>query len=106
MARPHVALITSVELAHSEFFNSIEDIADAKSEIFEGVETSGTIILNVDNPMFSRLYDAGTKYGIADIRTFGSQGNADCRLLNFQLDANGSDINIELRGKKIKFRRY
>jgi UDP-N-acetylmuramoyl-tripeptide--D-alanyl-D-alanine ligase len=104
MARPDVALVTTVELAHSQFFNSIEDIADAKSEIFEGIEPSGTVILNNDNPMFGHLYDAAIKCGISDIRTFGSQDNADCRLVGAELGADGSSVEIELHGKKIKFR--
>ena len=35
--RPHVALITTIAPAHLEFFGNCESIADAKSEIFEGV---------------------------------------------------------------------
>ena len=103
MTRPHVALVTTIELAHSEFFNSIDDIADAKAEIFEGVEPFGVVVLNRDNPMFTHLYDAALRYGISDIRTFGSQANADCRLVDVELGAGSSSVEIQLRGKKIKF---
>jgi UDP-N-acetylmuramoyl-tripeptide--D-alanyl-D-alanine ligase len=103
MTRPHVALVTTVELAHSEFFDSIEDIADAKAEIFEGIEPSGTVVLNNDNPMFGRLYDVAVNCGISDIRTFGSQDNADCRLVSYELGAAGSSVEIQLHGKRIKF---
>ena len=47
--RPHVALITTVAPAHLEFFPSIEAIADAKSEIFEGLEPGGVAVLNRDS---------------------------------------------------------
>ncbi len=104
MARPHVALITTVELAHSEFFNSIEDIADAKAEVFNGIEPSGTVVLNIDSPMFGRLNDAAINCGILDIRTFGSHDNANCRLVNVELSANGSNVEIQLNGKQIKFK--
>ena len=54
LIRPHVAVITTVEAAHIEFFDSIEAIADAKAEIFVGME-GGTAVLNRDNPLYDRL---------------------------------------------------
>ncbi len=42
LVRPHVAVITTVEPTHLGFFPSIEAIADAKSEIFLGLEPSGS----------------------------------------------------------------
>ena len=103
MARPHVALISTVEPAHSEHFKSIDDIADAKAEIFEGVEPSGVVVLNADNPMFERLYGAAKKSGISDIRSFGLAVDADCRLLDVELGTSHSRVVIQLRGKEIKF---
>ena len=35
--RPHVAVITTVVAAHLEYFGTVEAIADAKAEIFEGL---------------------------------------------------------------------
>ncbi len=49
LVRPHIALITTVEPAHLEFFPSVEAIADAKAEIFLGVEHGAAAILNRDN---------------------------------------------------------
>ena len=53
--RPHVAIITTVEPAHLEFFASVEAIADAKAEIFDGLDRDGIAILNRDNPHYARL---------------------------------------------------
>ena len=58
MVRPHVAIITTVEPVHLEFFAGIEAIADAKAEIFEGVEPGGAVVLNRDNAQFARLQAA------------------------------------------------
>ena len=55
MVRPHVAVITTVEPVHLEFFAGIEAIADAKAEIFAGVEPGGAAVLNRDNSQFARL---------------------------------------------------
>lgn len=48
MARPHVALITTVAAAHLEAFENIEGIAREKAAIMEGLEPNGIAILNAD----------------------------------------------------------
>ncbi|WP_223422908.1 UDP-N-acetylmuramoyl-tripeptide--D-alanyl-D-alanine ligase [Tateyamaria pelophila] len=48
MARPHVAMITTVAAAHLEAFENIEGIALEKAAILEGLEYGGTAILNND----------------------------------------------------------
>ena len=64
LARPDVAVITTVEAAHLAYFDSIEDIARAKAEIFIGMK-GGIAILNRDNPHFDLLADAARREGIA-----------------------------------------
>lgn len=75
LARPHVALITAVEAVHLAAFDSVEQIADAKAEIFAGLEPRGVAILNRDNPHFARLV---RQAGAARILSFGT---ADADLL-------------------------
>ena len=55
MVRPHVAVVTTIEPVHIEFFPSVWGIADAKGEIFDGMETGGTAVLNRDSAYFERL---------------------------------------------------
>ena len=69
MARPHVAIVTNIEAVHLAAFSSIEEIADAKAEIFAGLEPGGVAILNRDNPHFDRL---SAQVGGAGIASFGS----------------------------------
>src|SRR5215831_5852759 len=52
LTRPHVAIITTVEPVHLEFFGSVEAIADAKAEIFCGLEPGGAAVINHDNPHY------------------------------------------------------
>jgi UDP-N-acetylmuramoyl-tripeptide--D-alanyl-D-alanine ligase len=42
--RPHVAIVTTIAPAHIEHFGSEDRIADAKAEIFEGLEPGGVAI--------------------------------------------------------------
>ena len=58
IVRPHVAIITTIEPVHLEYFSGIEAIADAKAEIFLGIEPGGAAVLNRDNPQFARLVKA------------------------------------------------
>ncbi len=73
--RPHVALITAIAPAHIETLGSEEAIADAKAEVFQGLEPDGVAILPNDSPHRDRLVKAARRH--ADrIVSFGS-GDAD-----------------------------
>ncbi|MCL4066979.1 UDP-N-acetylmuramoyl-tripeptide--D-alanyl-D-alanine ligase [Pseudomonas sp. GX19020] len=61
LARPHVALITTVAPAHMAAFGSIEGIAREKGAIFEGLEPGGTAVINLDldtTPVLTALAEA------------------------------------------------
>jgi UDP-N-acetylmuramoyl-tripeptide--D-alanyl-D-alanine ligase len=75
LVRPHVALITAIAPAHIENLGSMEAIADAKAEIFEGLEPGGTAIIPNDTPYRDRLLKAARRWA-ETIVTFGS-GDAD-----------------------------
>ncbi|MFX0541444.1 UDP-N-acetylmuramoyl-tripeptide--D-alanyl-D-alanine ligase [Roseovarius sp. S4756] len=70
MARPHVAMITTVAAAHLEAFDNIEGIAHEKAAIFEGLEPAGTAIINADLPTTPILVEAAKRAG-ARIVPFG-----------------------------------
>ena len=48
LVKPDIAVITNVYPMHIEFFDNFEGIAFAKAEIFEGLKTGGTAIINAD----------------------------------------------------------
>ena len=71
--RPHVALITTIAPAHLEFFGTCEAIADAKSEIFEGLLPGGAALIPSDSPYAERLAArARAGPGLAASSRFGS----------------------------------
>ena len=61
LVRPHVAMITAIEAAHLGFFPSIEAIAEAKGEIFQGLEPGGIAVLNADSPHYRASGGAGAR---------------------------------------------
>jgi UDP-N-acetylmuramoyl-tripeptide--D-alanyl-D-alanine ligase len=80
MVRPHIAVVTTIAPAHTEFFDSVEAIADAKGEIFQGLEPGGTAIVPFDSPYRDRLIAAAQ--GHADrVVTFGLDEGADVRAI-------------------------
>lgn len=103
IVRPHVAVITTIEPAHIEFFDSIEGIADAKAEIFTGM-TGGIAVLNRDNPLFDRLAEAARTSGIEQILAFGEHNGADARLISHATDRHGSNVEAEIVGRRIGYR--
>jgi UDP-N-acetylmuramoyl-tripeptide--D-alanyl-D-alanine ligase len=79
MVRPHVALVTAIAPAHIEFFpTGLDGIADAKGEIFGGLEPGGTAIIPFDSPQRDRLIAHARPYA-AHILTFGLGAGADVR---------------------------
>ncbi|MBB5715774.1 UDP-N-acetylmuramoyl-tripeptide--D-alanyl-D-alanine ligase [Sphingomonas aerophila] len=80
IVRPHVALVTAIAPAHTEFFPDESAIADAKGEIFQGLEPGGTAIVPFDSPHRDRLIAAAKPYA-ARIVTFGSSAGADVRAI-------------------------
>jgi UDP-N-acetylmuramoyl-tripeptide--D-alanyl-D-alanine ligase len=80
MVRPHIALVTTIAPAHTEFFASEAAIADAKGEIFQGLEPGGTAIVPFDSPHRDRLIAAAEGHA-ARIVTFGLGEGADVRAL-------------------------
>ena len=104
MVRPQVAIITTVEPAHLEFFAGIEAIADAKAEIFAGVEPGGAVVLNRDNSQFGRLQRRAKKLGISRIVSFGSDEKADARLLDVSLHAACSAVHANILGHDVTYK--
>src|SRR5207244_13082207 len=81
LVRPHVAIITTISPAHIGFFPSVEAIANAKGEIFQGMPRDGVAVLNRDNPHFERLAAAARACGLARILGFGQHPAGAVRLL-------------------------
>jgi UDP-N-acetylmuramoyl-tripeptide--D-alanyl-D-alanine ligase len=104
MVRPHVAIVTTVELVHAGHFDSVEQIADAKAEIFTGLEPGGVAVLNRDNRHFRRLTDAAKAAGVAKVLTFGSHIDADARLLDCAVDPAATAVFALFRDKALSYR--
>jgi UDP-N-acetylmuramoyl-tripeptide--D-alanyl-D-alanine ligase len=98
-----VAVVTTVEPVHLGFFPSIEAIADAKAEIFEGLEPGGIAVLNRDNPQYGRLAAAAGRAG-ASVIGFGAHPEASVRLVDCVLEPTESTVEAMVDGALLHFR--
>ncbi|MFZ1884489.1 MAG: UDP-N-acetylmuramoylalanyl-D-glutamyl-2,6-diaminopimelate--D-alanyl-D-alanine ligase [Rhodoplanes sp.] len=104
LVRPHVAVVTAIEPVHLEFFDGVAGIADAKAEIFLGVEPGGAAVINRDNPYFARLKRRATQAGIAHIVGFGEHARAQARLIKCVAQPDGSAVEAEILGNRVAYR--
>jgi len=103
MVRPHVALITTVEPVHIEHFRSLSAIADAKGEIFSGIEPGGVAILNRDNPNFSRLLAHAQASRAGRVISFGEHPEADVRAQRIVLRPDLSVVDAAVMGMPVTY---
>ncbi|MGH6791276.1 MAG: UDP-N-acetylmuramoylalanyl-D-glutamyl-2,6-diaminopimelate--D-alanyl-D-alanine ligase [Methyloceanibacter sp.] len=103
LIRPAIAIVTTIAPVHLGFFRSIEEIADAKAEIFDGLEPGGTAILNRDNPHYERLAQRARDRG-AKIVSFGEAKEADARAVSVDLGPDGSQVGADIMGETVSYR--
>jgi len=104
LVRPHIAIITTIEPVHLEFFGTLDKIADAKAEIFLGIEPGGAAVLNRDNAQYDRLARAAASAGVSRVVTFGAHDKAAARLLKFALKPECSCVHADILGADVTYK--
>jgi UDP-N-acetylmuramoyl-tripeptide--D-alanyl-D-alanine ligase len=77
VARPTIGIVTAVELAHTELFGSIEEVATSKSELVEALPSDGVAVLNADHPLVVQMAE-----------------RTRARVLRYGVDAHGTAIDV------------
>jgi UDP-N-acetylmuramoyl-tripeptide--D-alanyl-D-alanine ligase len=104
LARPHVAIITTIAPVHLEFFGTLAKIADAKAEIFLGLDHDGVAILNRDNSQFAHLKRRAREAGVARVVAFGEHAKSDARLIKYALHPDCSTVAANILGTDITYK--
>jgi UDP-N-acetylmuramoyl-tripeptide--D-alanyl-D-alanine ligase len=106
LARPHLAVITTIEKAHVGHLGSIAAIAAEKATILRGLQPNGVAVLPLDSELFPVLRDAAETTGVEGMRivTFGANPNADACLLAVEADADGSTLEVRVNGTAARLR--
>ena len=103
LVRPHVAIVTAIAPAHTEFFASEAAIADAKGEIFRGLEPGGIAIVPYDSPHRDRLIAAAEPHA-GRIVTFGTSKAADVHAIEaMRVATGGSFVTARIGARELSF---
>lgn len=103
LVRPHVAIVTTIAPAHTEFFADEAAIADAKGEIFQGLQPGGVAIVPYDSPYRDQLARAASPHA-ARIITFGLDKGADVRPIEMmRVDRGGTFVTARLGERELSF---
>jgi UDP-N-acetylmuramoyl-tripeptide--D-alanyl-D-alanine ligase len=104
MVRPHIAMVTTIAASHLGHFASLDEIAEAKAEIFLGVEPGGTALINRDTPFFALLAERAGGAGIKSIIGFGRDASAEARVIRVALHADCSCVSADIMGDLVTYR--
>lgn len=103
LVRPHIAIITTIAPVHvGNFDNGMEGIADAKAEIFAGIEPGGAAIINRDNEWYDHLKKKADALAVKTY-SFGEHADADARMIDCLEAANGTRARADIMGEKVEF---
>lgn len=100
LARPTVTVITNAGEAHLEGLGSVEAVARAKGEIFRGLQSEGTAVLNADDAYYG-AWETMTQqhrrisFGLHNPADVNADFEADQS--GFQIRLNTPDGNVEVR---------
>ena len=104
MVRPHIAIVTTIAASHLGHFASLDEIAEAKAEIFLGVQPGGIALINRDTPYFALLAERARAAGVERIVGFGRDEAAESRVIRVALLADCSCISADILGETVTYR--
>jgi UDP-N-acetylmuramoyl-tripeptide--D-alanyl-D-alanine ligase len=104
MVRPHIAIITAIAASHLGNFKSIDDIAEAKSEIFSGVADNGTAIIPRDSDYYQFLLQRANDHGVRNVVSFGTHADADVRAHRIVLHADCTCVSANVLGDEVTYK--
>lgn len=94
LAQPNIAVVTNIGHAHLEYHHSLEQIAQRKARIFDGVVQGGFAVINRDTDCFDILQEAANKHQL-NLCTFGRHSNSAVQLLGDGTSGNSFQILVQ-----------
>jgi len=104
LVRPHVAIVTLIAAAHLGNFHSLDDIARAKAEIFEGIVPGGHALINRDDHRWRILDKLAREAGVQHIVGFGEHSRSQVKLLACTLAPDHSTVSVKVGGETFELR--
>ncbi len=101
LARPRVAVITSIEAAHIGHLGGMAAIAEEKAAIVRGLDASGVVVLPADSPWFPLLRERAGSHAVI---SFGAGPGAMARLIEIEQHADYSTLLASIDGRELRMR--
>jgi UDP-N-acetylmuramoyl-tripeptide--D-alanyl-D-alanine ligase len=98
IARPDVGVLTNVAEVHLEFFGTVSAIAEAKGELFRGLEADAVAVVNADDPL---VLDQARRFSGRKVR-FGVEEEADVRGSAIRATPEGLRFKAVFRGQPVE----
>ena len=103
IAKPDISIITKIAPAHIGNFNNIEEVVEAKAEIFNGMNKNGYIILDKEGEYYNKFVELSKNNGLNNIITIGKNNNANIYSSGIEFN-NDCSISYDLNIDNIKYR--
>jgi len=97
-AMPTIAMVNNAGAAHLEGLGSVEAVAQAKGEIYQGLVADGVAIVNIDDDYADTWLELAQGY---ELLTFGLSEAADV-WARYKESKRGLVIKARAKGKKLK----
>ena len=101
--KPDVGVITNISYAHIKNFESINQIALAKSEIIKNIKDNGYLILNKDDKFYNFHKKIGLKRNLKILSFSLKNKNATTNLVSISKKKSKYKISININNTKIYF---
>lgn len=98
IAKPTICVITNVGTSHIGNLGSRENILKAKLEILEGMDKTGTLVINNDNDLLNDWNKNNTTYNVA---TFGIESNSDVIANEIELKEYSSEFTAKIDSEEL-----
>ncbi|MFQ5900016.1 MAG: UDP-N-acetylmuramoyl-tripeptide--D-alanyl-D-alanine ligase [Thermodesulfobacteriota bacterium] len=97
MIHPDIALITNIGRGHLAGFGDLNTVSQEKAELFRGLKSKGTAIVNMDDPLIMEVAKGTNARKI----TYGTDKSADVALKSYTIRGHkGIDFNVSVMGKE------
>ena len=101
IARPNIAIITNIGTSHIGILGSRKNILKAKLEIIEGLQETGTLIINNDNDLLKDWQEKENKSKMFDVLTYSINEKSDIRAENIKMTEFETMYTTTYRDEKI-----
>lgn len=99
IAKPTICVITNVGTSHIGNLGSRQNILKAKLEILEGMDKTGTLVINNDNDLLNEWNKNNITYNVA---TFGIENNSDVIANEIELKEYSSEFTVSIDKERLQ----